>query len=247
MTHGSPAGGAGEALRVVSLVPSVTETLLDWGVRPVAVTRFCEAPGIPTVGGTKNPDVDAIVALRPDLVVMDREENTGPDAARLDAAGVRVLATHVRSVGEAAAALAELAGAVGAEPPPPGGTPARGWSPATARVRVWVPIWRRPWMTVNGGTYGSSLLACAGFHNVCADLADPYPRRGPAAVAPMRPDFVLAPSEPYPFAERHRRELEAVAPVVFVDGRDLFWWGSRTPAACRRLEALALDLLAAQG
>ncbi|HLY83760.1 MAG TPA: helical backbone metal receptor, partial [Acidimicrobiales bacterium] len=63
------------ALRVVSLVPSVTETLLAWGVVPLAVTRFCEQPDLPTVGGTKDPDLGAIVALRPDLVVVDREEN----------------------------------------------------------------------------------------------------------------------------------------------------------------------------
>src|SRR5262245_35700425 len=74
-------------VRVVSLVPSVTETLLDWGIRPVAVTRFCEQPGFPTVGGTKDPDVAAIVALEPDLVVVNDEENRREDADALAAAG----------------------------------------------------------------------------------------------------------------------------------------------------------------
>ena len=68
------------APRVVSLVPSLTETLLDWGVEPVGVTRFCEVDAYPLVGGTKNPDIDAIVALAPDVVLMDRVENRRPDA-----------------------------------------------------------------------------------------------------------------------------------------------------------------------
>ena len=76
------------APRVVSLVPSVTETLLAWGVTPVACTRFCEQPDLPHVGGTKDPDVDAIVALAPDLVVMCVEENRWEDAAALSAAGL---------------------------------------------------------------------------------------------------------------------------------------------------------------
>jgi hypothetical protein len=83
---------------VVSLVPSISETLMAWGIRPAAVTRFCEVPGIPTVGGTKNPDVEAIIGMGPDLVVMDAEENRVEDADTLRAAGIRVHATHVRSL-----------------------------------------------------------------------------------------------------------------------------------------------------
>ena len=67
-------------MRVVSLVPSSTETLLALGVDVVACTRFCEQPAIPHVGGTKNPDIAAIVALAPDLVVLDEEENRREDA-----------------------------------------------------------------------------------------------------------------------------------------------------------------------
>ena len=64
-----------EQMTVVSLVPSVTETLIAWGIEPVACTRFCERPEIESVGGTKDPDVEAITALAPDLVIVDREEN----------------------------------------------------------------------------------------------------------------------------------------------------------------------------
>jgi ABC-type hemin transport system substrate-binding protein len=99
-------------VRVVSLVPSVTETLLAWGIAPVAVTRFCEQPGFVTVGGTKDPDVAAIVALRPDLVVVDNEENRRDDADALRAAGLALHVTTVHSVADVAPCLEALAAAV---------------------------------------------------------------------------------------------------------------------------------------
>ena len=225
--------------RVVSLVPSITETLLGWGVAPVAVTRFCEVEGIATVGGTKNPDVEAIASLRPDLVLMDEEENRAEDAEQLRARGVPVHATRVRSVADALEAMAGLAALVGADEPAGGPTDIRR---APMQLSAWVPIWRRPWMTVNGDTYGSDLLAASGFENVFAADADRYPTVGLDDVAARGPDVVLAPSEPYRFSERHRAELEQVAPVEFVDGRDLFWWGVRTVGALGRLRALAVRL-----
>ena len=231
-------------MKVVSLVPSVTETLLDWGVRPAAVTRFCEADGIPTVGGTKNPDIDGIIALGADLVVMDKEENRQADALLLEEAGVTVFATHVRSAADVEPTLTNLAAALGVTNVETKVELGREPDPV---LSVWVPIWRRPWMTINGTTYGSSVLFAAGLENVCRDLADAYPLCPPEMAADLEPDRVLAPSEPYPFSERHRRELEEVAPVTFVDGRDLFWWGTRTAGAIGRLRGLARDLAGAQG
>jgi hypothetical protein len=94
-------------------------------------------------------------------------------------------------------------------------------------------------------TYGSSLLDALGIDNVVAREA--YAEVSLADVSEGHPDLVLAPSEPYPFRERHRVELEAVAPVVFVDGRDLFWWGSRTSAALGRLAAIIDEARAPRG
>jgi ABC-type Fe3+-hydroxamate transport system substrate-binding protein len=226
------------------LVPSVTETLLGWGVTPVGVTRFCEAPGVRTVGGTKNPDLTAIADLAPDVVVMDKEENRAADADALHELGLTVHATHVRSVDDVAPMLAALGAAVGCVAPeqslmdPLGGPD----SQLPSRCTAWIPIWRRPWMSISGATYGSTLLAAAGIDNVCETAAEPYPTMSLAEAAGCHPDVVLVPSEPYPFKERHRAELESVAPVVFVDGQDLFWWGVRTPAALRRLRKLAAGL-----
>ncbi|HEX6238419.1 MAG TPA: helical backbone metal receptor [Acidimicrobiales bacterium] len=230
--------------RVVSLVPSATETLLAWGVTPVACTRFCEQPGLPHVGGTKNPDVPAIVGLAPDVVVMCVEENRRADAEALGAAGVRTVALSIDGVHDVLPALRKLAGAIGLDPVELGLDPAS-WaaggegaaSAAPHAVSVFVPIWKRPWMTISGGTYGSSLLAAVGARNVFADAADRYPTVTLPEARERGPDLVLAPSEPYPFGERHVPVLEEVAPVVLVDGQDLFWWGARTPGAMRRLRA----------
>lgn len=217
--------------RVVSLVPSVSETLRAWGVDPVAVTRFCEQPGLPTVGGTKNPDVGAIVALAPDLVVVDREENRREDAEALDAAGLAVHVLHVTDLAGLPAELAGLAAAVGAPAPPALDIPA----PPGEGLRVWVPIWRRPYMAIGAGTYAAELLAAAGFTVVTSGR---YVETTLEEAAAAGPALVLAPSEPYPFGERHVPELSTVAAVELVDGRDLFWWGARTAAALERLAAL---------
>ena len=219
--------------RVVSLVPSVTETLLSWNIEPVACTRFCEQPALRHVGGTKDPDVAAIVELAPDLVVVDEEENRKEDADALAAAGLAVHITAVRSVADVTPTLERLAAATASTPnfvalPVP--------ETASATKLAWVPIWRRPWMTINADTYGSSLLASIGIGNVFADDANRYPECTLDEAAARRPDMVIAPSEPYPFAERHVAELGTVAADVrLVDGRDLFWWGVRTGAAADRL------------
>lgn len=222
-------------MRIVSLVPSVTETLLAWGITPVACTRFCEQPQLPHVGGTKNPDVDAIVALEPDLVVVDAEENRLEDHDALVAAGVDVHALAIRSVDDVDAQLPLLAARVGAA-----WTPLAGDAPAAdAVVTAFVPIWRRPWMALGAPTYGTSLLAAVGVANVYGRDDGAYPSVTLEDAASRRPDLVVAPSEPYPFGERHRADLEQVAPAVLVDGRDLFWWGVRTrDARARMVQAL---------
>lgn len=230
-------------MRIVSLVPSVTETLLAWGVEPVACTRFCEHPELPHVGGTKDPDVAAIVALGPDLVAMCEEENRAEDAAALGRAGVRVVSVSPTTVAEVGTELDGLATALGRARPP--ADPAPGLEPLG--LRAFVPIWRRPWMTMSASTYGSSVLDALGITNVFAEARTRYPEITLDEAAARRAQVVLAPSEPYPFTSRQVPELEAVAPVVLVDGQDLFWWGVRTPAALARLHAAIADALSSAG
>jgi ABC-type Fe3+-hydroxamate transport system substrate-binding protein len=215
----------------------------------VACTRFCEQPDLPAIGGTKNPDVEAIVTLSPDLVVVNDEENRIVDADALAAAGLRVHSMSPRSVADVGPAVVALSDAVGVKAPAPFARDEWGrWldeqraaAPGVAR-RAAVLVWRRPWMTTNADTYGSSLLELLGIENVFAGAGDRYPETTLEEIAERRADLVLLPGEPYPFKNRHVTEVEGVvrgADVRLVDGRDLFWWDIRTPDALTRLcEAL---------
>ena len=208
---------------------------------PVACTRFCELPGVPTVGGTKNPDVAAIVALAPDLVVVNDEENRWQDATALIDAGLAVHSMSPRSVHDVGAevrALADAARAAGAR------AVRRRRLGRVDRVGALAALVRRVRRGVaasvdvaGGDTYGSSLLDLLGVNNVFADSLERYPEvtlargRGPGP-------------EPDPPAERalrvrsrargarSSREVTGV-PIVFVDGRDLFWWGDPHPGRRR--------------
>jgi len=230
--------------RIVSLVPSATETLLALGADVVGCTKYCNQPQLPAFGGTKNPDVDAIVTARPDLVVVDTEENRRDDAKALRGAGLTLVVTAVRSLAGADDAVRRLAEAAGRPLPdtwgPSSVAPAapRDATPAPPGHRAFVPIWRRPWMTVNRNTYGASLLDSIGVAVVTADAATEYPTVELDDIAGLHPSLVLVPSEPYSFGDAHLHELATALPgarVLRVDGEDLFWWGIRSAAARRRL------------
>ena len=130
-------------LRVISLVPSATETLLAWGVRPVAVSRFCEQPGFATVGGTKDPHIGEIIAMRPDVVIMCDQENRIEDASALSDAGIAVHAISITAVDHVGPQMSALALAVGADRAPLCGLALRSEPSAgdsQYRVRAWIPI-----------------------------------------------------------------------------------------------------------
>ncbi len=227
-------------MRIVSLVPSATETLLAWGVEPIAVTRFCEqGDRFVTVGGTKDPSIADIVSLHPDVVVMCDQENRREDADAIMNSGIAVHAIHITNVSMVGQQMRLLAEAVGIE----GSFGDACGMPSldnldVAAPRVFAPIWRKPWMTINGDTYGGSLLTALGLDNIFSAHTDRYPTVTNDQIQAANPDAVWATSEPYPFTERQRDELETFAPTTFVDGKDLFWWGVRTPLAMARLHAL---------
>jgi len=216
-------------MRIVSLVPSVTESLSAWDRTPIACTRFCERVDLVHVGGTKDPELDRIVELRPDLVVVDVEENRREDYDELLARGLDVHVLHVQSLVDVNSQMSELATRVDAR-----WIPLALDDPTPPRLRAFIPIWRRPWMALGAPTYGASLLAYLGVMSVF-EGEGPYPTLKLDEAISRHPDVVLAPSEPYPFSTRQRGELETVAPTTFVDGKDLFWWGERTTGALTRL------------
>ena len=226
--------------RVVSLVPSSTETLLALGADVVACTRFCEQPQLRHVGGTKNPTIGEIVELAPDVVVLDREENRIEDHDALVAAGLTVFVSDVTTVVAGMQVVTDLAEAIGVSVD--GVDELRSPVAGLRRTAV-VPIWRRPWMLIGPNTYGASLLDHLGIDLVSVG-DDPYPTVELADLADRRPGLILVPSEPYEFTDAHLGELRAAVPdarVIRVDGHDLFWWGIRTAGAIERLNRVLAD------
>jgi ABC-type Fe3+-hydroxamate transport system substrate-binding protein len=230
--------------RVVSLVPSLTEAVA--ATAPgllVGATDWCTHPpdlDVVRVRGTKNPDVARIVAMRPDLVVANAEENRPADLDALRAAGVPVYVTDVRTLDGAFGSLARMLAACGYDTPAWLTEAEAAWTALaapTVRRRAVVPIWRRPWMAVGRDTFTGALLARLGVDNVLADHPERYPRIDPAALP--RHDLVVLPDEPYAFTADDGPETFA-APSALVSGRLLTWYGPSLAEAARALPA-ALD------
>jgi ABC-type Fe3+-hydroxamate transport system substrate-binding protein len=252
--------------RLVSLVPSLSETLWWWHLADavVGVTDWCVAPPLAfrdatRVRGTKNPDVAAVVGLEPDLVVANEEENRELDVRRLRDAGVPVYVTRVRTVDDAAASLARLGEALGV------GRAGEGLAqsivraldqlaPVPRRPRTFCPVWRdgvphgaaaddEVWWATGRDTFGADLLGRAGFDVVPADPEARYPRLALRDVADLDPDVVLLPDEPYAFGPADREPFgDWPARTRLVDGTALTWWGPRTPHALGDLGRLARQL-----
>jgi ABC-type Fe3+-hydroxamate transport system substrate-binding protein len=236
--------------RVVSLVPSLSETLWWWGLadRLVGVTDWCEMPPhafdhASRVRGTKNPDLDAVRGLEPDLVVANEEENRELDVRRLRESGISVYVTRVRTVSDAADALQRLGATVGATEPGRQLASAlrRGLaSTGTARpVRTVCAVWRDPWMWVGADTFTGSLLAAAGAEPWHPPRDARYPKADLDEVRLAGPELVLLPDEPYRFTEADRAAFSGwPTRVRLVDGAALTWWGPRTPTALADLTRL---------
>jgi ABC-type Fe3+-hydroxamate transport system substrate-binding protein len=264
--------------RVVSLVPSETVSVADLvGIeRLVGRTDYCVEPAgaveeIPSVGGTKGFDVDAVKALQPDLVLANKEENSRPQVQALIAAGLTVHVSFPCTVEASLAYLDTLCALLGVDPETAESLAACRDARRAARgskqgrpVPVFVPIWKDPWMTFDGGAYASDVLALCGAHNVFAGRSRRYPLAadlgrtrpwGDERVAERDTRYprirleevmergaraVLLPDEPYAFNEADAvafTELDAPRPIVaeLVDGKDLFWYGTRMSGAIARL------------
>jgi ABC-type Fe3+-hydroxamate transport system substrate-binding protein len=237
--------------RIVSLVPSVTELICSLGgeSRLVGVTSYCTEPrrvvaGLAKVGGTKNPDCDRILALHPDLVVLNSEENRREDYDQLLAAGVPVYVSFPSDVSGAALSIRGLGVILGVERKAMRlahliEEKLRRSEEPERRPRLFCPIWRNPWMSFNRETFAHDVLFRAGGDNVCSGEADRYPIVELSVIAERAPEIVLLPDEPYRFSDKHRDALAPLADtpalrtgrVHLVDGKALSWYGPRTPAA----------------
>lgn len=226
--------------RVISLVPSLTETLFDLGAGDsvIAITDFCIFPpelALPRVGGTKNPRVDEIRALAPDLVHMNLEENLRRHAEAIEAFAP-LFVSEPKSV-EDVIALIEQLGAIH-------GCVARAAELAEemrAQLRAMpkraftfaCPIWKNPWMWCGGDTYVSRLVEAAGGTNVLA-ARERYPQLALEEVLALKPEVVFLPDEPYVFTAEDARSIAATVIGPF-PGHLFTWHGTRTTLGLRFL------------
>ncbi|MDP9193888.1 MAG: helical backbone metal receptor [Acidobacteriota bacterium] len=227
--------------RVVSLVPSITETLFELGAGDdvVGITDFCIFPpnlGLPRLGGTKNPRVEEIRSLAPDLVYMNLEENLRRHGDAIEAFAP-VFVTEPKSVEDVEALLEQLgaihhraeraAALVHALRTERAALPRRSFSFAC-------PIWKDPWMWCGGDTYVSRLVECAGGKNVIGDRTR-YPQIALEEVMSLRPDIVFLPDEPYLFTSADAEGIRGTRVIGPFPGHLFTWHGSRTIEGLRFL------------
>lgn len=237
-------------MRIVSLCPSLTELVFDLGrgADLVGRTKFCVHPAdgvgaVERVGGTKNPKIERIIELRPDLVLLNEEENRREDAEALRAAGVACHTCMPRTVEETAAMVRSIGAAIErkreaeriAAAIEAGADRVKSAAKDHAPVRYAYLIWRRPWMTVSDDTFIASILALPGGVNVFGTSPERYPEITAEELAAAAPDRVFLSSEPFPFKDVHADELAEASGLPreafhFVDGELISWHGSRTVA-----------------
>ena len=230
---GAPVPVPERVCRVVSLVPSLTEALAaSCPHLLVGATDWCTHPAgldVARVRGTKNPDLDAIAALAPDLVVANMEENRELDVRRLRERGVPVWVTRIETVPDAFASMRRLfTEVIGLHQDPPWLSEAEARWPVTvpaAHTRVVVPIWRDPWMIVGTPTFTADLLARAGYA-VCSPSPGRYPHTDLAEMDdPGLADLALLPDEPYVFSQDDGPEAFSRIPTRLISGRLITWYG----------------------
>lgn len=243
--------------RIISLCPSETETLAALVVadRIIGCTRYCKYPeelvgSVSKVGGTKQLDLDTIHNLEPDLILAVREEN---DKAQIEILAnafpviildpvnhattlesVRIMGRAVgetkraeKTVHKISAILENLVKAQG--------------------QRALYLIWRKPYMAAGKGTFIDAMIRSVGLMNAAAGLEGRYPSLDDTHIHKAAPDIILASSEPFPFEEKHRAELEARfpdCPIYFVDGEAFGWHGVRTLHVAETLNKFVKDILA---
>jgi ABC-type Fe3+-hydroxamate transport system substrate-binding protein len=219
-------------MRVVSLVPSLTEAVAVTLPDVLAgATDWCTHPpdlAVARVGGSKYPDLARVLALRPDVVLTNVEENRRADAEALREAGVRVYVTYPRTVDGALEELARLLDFLGAPAEPAWLRDARtAWAspPALPRRRAAIPVWRRPWVVLGSDTFAGDVLRRLGVENVYAGHPERYPRPALDEILGRHPDLAVLPDEPYPFSAADGPEAFRGTPCALVSGRHLTWYG----------------------
>lgn len=237
--------------RIVSLICSITETLfaLGLGNRIAGRTNYCIKPmpqvkSVKKIGGPKNPDIGAILALNPDSVIANIEENEKEDINRLENEGIPVFVTYPRTVKDSLTLIRTLGLITGSEQ-----TAESFYKKAenvvqrtlkqadsiTHRPTVIYLVWRKPYMSINKDTYIHNVITLCGGINIYAGRPDRYPEITIEDIVNEQPDIIFLPSEPFPFKKKHVKEfmhygtIPAVSnnKVLTVEGELFSWYGIR--------------------
>ncbi len=229
--------------RIVSLVPSQTELLVDLGLEEkiVGITKFCVHPlqlreQKTVIGGTKTVSYKKIASLEPDIILCNKEENTAEIVTTLAAAYI-VHVSNIESLSDALV-LIEMYGQLfhcrseAEEMIQKIKKKAKNHALFMAhrtKLKAIYFIWKNPWMTVGKDTFIHHLMALNGFDNVFAG-SKRYPELTSTSLANITVDVVLLSSEPFPFKEKHIQEVQTLLPdskIILVDGEYFSWYGSR--------------------
>lgn len=233
--------------KIISLVPSLTELLFDLGLENQIIgrTRFCIHPEekvdqTEIMGGTKNPRIDKIRSAKPDLIIANKEENRKEDIEKLQS-DFEVMVTDINTIEDALFTIHDIGKRCGAEVAAEELISAirseYDHAPDEPSLSVAYMIWRDPWMTAGGDTYIHSVLSHWNLNNVFEDQ-NRYPKTSLDELSNKKPDIILLSSEPYPFREKHLKQVEASCPdcrVLLVDGEWFSWYGSRMLPSFKKL------------
>ena len=242
--------------RIISLVPSQTELLFDLGLddEVAGITKFCIHPEAwfrskKRIGGTKNINVQEIIALQPDLILANREENVKEQVDEL----AKYFPVYVSDVSNYEEAL-EMIAAVGSLTHTTEKATNLISQIKTAFVRLAAQdypklrtaylIWKDPYMTIGSDTFIHDLMEKSGLINIYADEKR-YPQLTASALSAKKPELVLLSSEPYPFKQKHIEELQAYLPeakIILADGEMFSWYGSRMLKAPAYLQKMREEI-----
>ena len=229
--------------RVVSLVPSLTETLfaIGAGESVVGITDFCIFPPtlpLQRLGGTKTPVVEKIRALEPDLVYVNLEENLKRHADAI-AQFAPVFTTEPKSVADVTQLIETLGRIHGVE-----AAANRiaedinaNCEPRTANFTFLVPIWKKPWMWCGGDTYVSNLVESVGGRNLLAHQKR-YPTMDIECALSLQPDIIFLPDEPYAFSDADAASIDGPRVIGPFPGHLFTWHGARTRDGLRFLRSI---------
>ncbi|MGN7785230.1 ABC transporter substrate-binding protein [Niabella sp. 22666] len=237
-------------MRIISLVPSITELLYYLGLNDetVGITKFCVHPENwfhtkPRVGGTKNVNIGTVKALHPTLIIASKEENIKEQVNELSLFS-EILITDVSNFDDALQMIATI-GTFTGKTQLAGSLISRiqqqfeNNGPYESLTAAYF-IWKSPWMTVGGDTFICSMMEKSGFKNVM-DQQTRYPQITLQELREMQPQYVLLSSEPYPFKEEDVAAVQEQLPnskVMLVNGEMFSWYGSRMLDAARYLREL---------